>query len=714
MTRLVPATRTETPMMLSVDPSGAAQADITASTGDLWRILWRRKGLIASTVALLFVVALVYGLATPPLYTASAQIIVDPRDRQVLVNDVNPTGMAPDGGITQVESQVEVIQSSTVLLRAIAAVHLDQDPEFSQAGPLVQLLHMLPKDLVPAQPEDTPAARTMRTLKRRLSVTRAEKVFVIELSVTANTAEKSARIANAIADAYLADQADAKAQSGERASAALTARLEAQRAHVEALDNEIQAYSKSHKILMANGQLVGDQKLVDFSAQLTAAQSRSAMLRSKIDQLQQPNISTASLREVMQSQVIAHLRQEEGTLVQKQVEMESRLGPTYPTIAPVRAQLASVRALMTSEINRILATMKGDYERARIDEQLITHQVDQARADAEAARQASVRLRELERDLDASRTVYAAFLARARETREQVGIDTTNARIITRATAPLQKSWPPLGLLLMGSIGTGIGLGGGLALMREYVAPTILSRGQMERSTGAPVIGVIPGRGLTRTRRPLRQGMSGRKPSPSVLAIMGLALRRLLDADIDAGMRENAGLRSVLVTSGTQDADIRQEACILFASAATMRGDRVLLVDADVAGGKPDASEGLLDVLHGEKNLSSLVDLAAPTGVAFLGKGRDQRSAALSHRGWTGVMRMLAEARQHFDLIVIDGGVIAENLQVAPLLNAVDEVLLVAQLAKTTQNEAYRAADAASIMGRPISAVLLVDPMVQA
>ena len=57
----------------------------------------------------------------------------------------------------------------------------------------------------------------------------------------------------------------------------------------------------------------------------------------------------------------------------------------------------------------------------------------------------------LQRELDTARSVYASFLQRARETGEQASIDTTNARVIPRALPPLQRSWPPLSLLVVGA-----------------------------------------------------------------------------------------------------------------------------------------------------------------------------------------------------------------------------------------------------------------------
>ena len=117
----------------SVEPAGS-YAPSTVELGDLKRILVRRRFWIFGTVALLTLVTLLYGLFTPALYSSAAQILIDPQDLQVVTNDVNPSRISPDGGITQVESQVSVVQSTGVLMRAIAATNLTRGSGIQRAG----------------------------------------------------------------------------------------------------------------------------------------------------------------------------------------------------------------------------------------------------------------------------------------------------------------------------------------------------------------------------------------------------------------------------------------------------------------------------------------------------------------------------------------------------------------------------------------------------
>ena len=79
-------------------PSDHPQADAGqggAEFGDLWLILRHRRGwIIGATLAMLLSVV-AYGALTPALYAATAQILIDPRDKAVLTNDVNAGAVGP-------------------------------------------------------------------------------------------------------------------------------------------------------------------------------------------------------------------------------------------------------------------------------------------------------------------------------------------------------------------------------------------------------------------------------------------------------------------------------------------------------------------------------------------------------------------------------------------------------------------------------------------
>ncbi|MDX8452913.1 Wzz/FepE/Etk N-terminal domain-containing protein [Mesorhizobium sp. VK9D] len=671
-----------------------APASATVELGDLGRILLRRRFLILAITALLTAVTLAYSFLTPALYSSTAQIIIDPQDLQVVTNDVNPSRISPDGGITQVESQVSVAQSNGVLLRAIKATNLTENPDFNGQGGLGRRLGMLF-----GSDDGDRTAETLDSLRRRLAVKRDDKVLVLNIIITAKDAKTAADLANAIAKAYLADQADARSQAAAAASDAISARLEDQRKRVEQAANAVETYKAEHNMVMAAGNLVSDQELTDLNTQLTAAQTRTAQLKAQVDQLRRQGGAPDATSEAMRSPVIASLRAQEATLVDQISQFGTELGPRHPSMISAQQQLSDLRKLISRELGRLVTAAETDYERALANQKELETKMASLKGKSLDTDQASVRLRELQRDLDAVRTVYANYLQRAQETREQTNVDSTNARIISEAMPALKKSWPPKGLLIFGAIFGGLALGIGMALIAEYLSPTVLSANQMQTAIEAPVLGVLPGRGR---RRWGRSGTVAQKTD----AVVGLALQR-----IAAATRRPPDwplVPSILVASPPEDKSQRSRVAWQLANAAAARGRRVLFIDINAGKGQKDPQPGVLDVLRGEYPLDAVSRYAPGSSVALVGRGRPtavfQEAQALYF-----AHRMLAEANHSFELVVVDGGALADDLNVLPLVAMADEILLVARLNATPMRDVATTSEAVSVMGRLPTGAMLVD-----
>lgn len=679
----------------------ATYSSSTVELGDLKRILVRRRFLILATAALLTLVTLAYGLLTPALYSSVSEILIDPQDLQVVTNDVNPSRVPPDGGITMVESQVSVVQSTGVLLKAIQATNLTDDPEFNGQGGL--LSRLLGGVLGSGSAETDRTGKTLDALRRRLAVKRADKVLVLDVIVTAKSADKAAKLANAIAQAYLADQASARAKMATDASDSITARLDEQRKRVQRAENAVEAYKSANNMVMAAGNLVSDQELTEINTQLSAAQSRTATLKAQVDQLRRSGGAPDATSEAMRSSVISSLRAQEATLVDQVSQLGTELGPRHPSMIAAQQQLRDTRALIARELGRIGAAAETDYERALANQQALEAKVAGLKSKSLDTDQASVKLRELQRDLEAVRSVYATYLQRAQETREQINVDSTNARIISNAMPALKKSWPPLPLLLFGALFGGLGLGTALALIAEYSSPTVLSSAQMQSAIDAPVFGVVPAKS---SRRRWWSFGTATAAGQKTDAVAGLALRRLF-----ASSRRPPNwplVPSILLTSPPEDAAHRGRVARLLANAAAARGSRVLFIDTNAASGKKEPQPGLLDVLRGEYAFEALSQYTAGSNVAVLGRGR-QTAVFSEAQGVYFTQHMLAQAGRNFDLVVIDGGALADNLNASPLVAMVDEIVMVATLNSTPMADVTAASQAISVMGRLPTGALLVD-----
>jgi hypothetical protein len=116
-----------------------------------------------------------FGLIVTPSMTSS-----DPTRFSVCRRPPGQSGLEPIGAPSVCSNQ-----SSGVLLRAIAALKLADDPEFNGQSVFGGFLRMFGLDAVGP---DVAGAKTLNALKRRLAVRRADKVFVVEVIVTAREA----------------------------------------------------------------------------------------------------------------------------------------------------------------------------------------------------------------------------------------------------------------------------------------------------------------------------------------------------------------------------------------------------------------------------------------------------------------------------------------------------------------------------------------------
>ncbi len=182
-----------------------AQIDFGKTLSTLWRGKWT---IVLSALAAL-ALALVFIALAPRQYTAATQILIDPTDLLAVGNGTTPSAPQSDAGLLQVESQVRVLGSDAVLRRVVTGLELDKDPEF--AGPRSPL-RALGEDALAVigirrdTLSDDRTLAALNELRRRVVVKRDERTYVVEVDVTTRDPEKSARIANAIADAYLAEQ----------------------------------------------------------------------------------------------------------------------------------------------------------------------------------------------------------------------------------------------------------------------------------------------------------------------------------------------------------------------------------------------------------------------------------------------------------------------------------------------------------------------------
>ncbi|WP_306227531.1 Wzz/FepE/Etk N-terminal domain-containing protein [Bosea beijingensis] len=483
-------------------PASTMPAQLARLADPVWIVgtLWARRGLILLMALLGLMLAIAAALLMTPRYVSTAQLFIDPRDLRVLQNDVSPNtvGSDPTSITGYLESQARVIASDSIKSRVVERLNLDRDPDFggASAGFLSRLLGT---DTGPSQKATLYA---LAALDRTVSVRRGERTFVIDISATAQDPDKAAKIANALAEAYLEDQTAVRAEAAQRATTALTGRLEELRNRLRVAEEKAEKYKEANNIVGVGGRSLSEEQLSLNTAQLVAARTRATEAKAKYDQIgatRAANIEAGAIPEAVASNTMTALRAQLGAALAREADLVSSLGARHPSLASAQSQVRDARRQIADELSRIARAAKAEYDRAVEAERQLARRVDQLTAGQYAAGRASVQLRELEREVESSRAIYDAFLKRARETGELGGIDTTNARIISPAMPPLEKSGMSRRTVAMlgavGGGGAGMLLALGLALFavpRPPVSEDPRSRKPFWRRAPRPVATEAP------------------------------------------------------------------------------------------------------------------------------------------------------------------------------------------------------------------------------
>src|SRR5579871_2914870 len=214
-----------------------AVPSISAIIEQLIQFVRRQRYVLAAGPALAILLGLFYLIITPSQYTATATILIDSNTLRVLQNQTQQLGDTPFDTV-QVGSQVDILESDNLALAVIRKLKLTEDPEFVKTdaepissanaqGALDEQGSLEAKEAVADREREA-----IDAFAGKRSVARLERSYGLDISFTSRNPVKAAKIANAIAEAYINDQLEVRDQTRRRAGAWLEERIEALKAQV--------------------------------------------------------------------------------------------------------------------------------------------------------------------------------------------------------------------------------------------------------------------------------------------------------------------------------------------------------------------------------------------------------------------------------------------------------------------------------------------------
>jgi len=681
--------------MLKIDKSLLSDEESQKTTAPLesgprnfyMRVFRHQLPIMTVFMVLTMALTLLYLTTTVPIFVATASIVIDARKEQVLDPQLASRGdISVDDA--QVLTEIELLKSDNVSREVIKKLHLTEDPEFAGAPPgffssLVDRFFSLFSPPSPAdekRAKERLAKKVLLVFEDKVMVTRVVKSYVLEISVESVDPEKAARIADAIADAYIDDKLNSKYEETRRASVWLQDRLKELRAQASAQQQAVVDFRKKHNIIDtggANGQLMNDQQLSEVNSQLIIAQAATAEAKARYDRIQdvlKQDVPDASITDALNNPVIVKLRGEYLEAAEHVAIWSQKYGPDHLSVIAQKTQMRELQRAIRDEMVKIEQSYKSDYEIAHAREQSLRDSLNNAVSQTELTNQAQVQLRELESAAQTSKSLHDNFLQRYMEGIQQQSFPITEARIVGNADAPLYKTYPKTFLvLLLAAAGGGV-LSFGIGALREVFDRVFRSSDQVEEELHVDCLAMLP---LLKTAAGPDANFNA-AGTPPVHPAPPLLMRpqAMLDIVLDQPFSNfSEALRAVKVTSdltgilkakkvtgviSTLPSEGKSTISANYAQLIAHSGSRALLIDADLR--NPTLSQqvaydgpGLIDILAGWKSLDEILLLDPRSGLRFLPAGPKSNMPHTNELLASDAMKkLIAVLQETYDYIIVD------------------------------------------------------------
>lgn len=674
--------------------------DETIDIKSILDLLQRQLKLIVATTVVVIAVALVYLFSVTPTYTSTALILVDPAQKNLL-DTQNQANVNASADNARIESEVEILRSSSVALAVIQKAQLITDSEF---GPTIGLRGRIAAalGLASTAPLDGNAVlqRTLGKLSNAVTVRRRGLTYLIALSITAEDPNRAAELANIMAETYIATQVEAKISSSLSARDILQAQIDAGRQSLARSDQALDRFIDEN--LAAIEADSSRPELTKLKTLLESAQSQRLATEVVANQAFDSfaNQDWANLANQLGDEALNELQRERAVLERQlsdiaegsalAVDLRASLDALDRGIA-TRAETA-ISGLRTelSDLNATTSRYRSDLRTELLSGDLSSESLAQ--------------IYELQQEASIARSQYQNLLSSLRDLETQAVLQVADSRIVSPALAPSSPSAPNSRLIFAVALVVGLGLGIGLAFTTEYYVGGVTSVAQLRDLLHTEVATTVP---LSAERVEGRLTIAD-KVVKEPLSPYAESIRRLRAA-IDQDLRKTGRLTSartegapgvVIMVTSTIPAEGKSTTALALGRTFALSGKKTLLIDADLrkpsihrqVGIQPE--HGLIDYLRdpSSSEISSSFYTRDPESSMTLVLGAGRSNVPTDQLLTSDTFGdMLTDSRSAFDVVVIDTSPLAPVVDARYIAHHADAVVMMVRWATTNQGDLRQA-----------------------
>ncbi len=704
--------------------TAADTADDSLDIKALLRILNKYKWVLLAFALLGLAVSVVKTLTSTPLYQASATVQIErPPGRIVSFNkDVDSSQDYDD--YLALPTQIELLRSRALAERVIDELNLDRSrsqapapgvlggasspasaagglaagprPAASRAdrdAPWWAFLGDL-KDRTVAGYENLgkPSVSDQQVLGREAVVgsfmgsVKIEPVRgsrLVRINVVSPDPAKAARVANAMAQNFMAMSMERKMESSIYARNFLQDQIKVSKARLEESERTLNTYAKANSILTLDEKTsVINQTFTDYSAALSRVEQERVKAEAQYREMERNPENSA---QVLDNKTVQAFKEQKAKLEAEYLVNLGTYKPDFPKMLQTKAQIAELDLRIKAEIAAVLGSVKAQYDAARRQEEQVRARLQETRKEVIQTQDKGVDLSLLKRELDTNRQIYDNLLQRLKEVGVTSGVAANNISVVDVAKAPLFPFKPDMSVNAAIGLAVGLMLGLGLVFVREHLDDSVKHADEVEPQFGVPLLGIVPH--VKKAKRVAHE-----------LALLAVDDPRGSFAEAYRSMRtalqfstSDGAPRRLMVTSSVASEGKSTTALALAINFAQL-GKRVLLVDADMRNPSLHKSlelandRGLSNYLSGEGTRESLIRACAVPNLRVMTSGPMPPSPVDLLMG-PKLLSLLDKAEElGYEQVVIDAPPILGIADALVLGNQIQSILFVVKAGSTRRS----------------------------
>ncbi|WP_213133460.1 GumC family protein [Citrobacter sp. FP75] len=578
------------------------------------------------------------------------------------------------------ETQYALMQSRIILEQAVRDLKLDENPDFNG-------------DKSAAVGADGSEHRQQRvdqalkTLSQHLKVIGIRTTNLASISYESPSPQRSAEIANGVAQAFINYTVEQKRQKVEKAKALNAEKMDEIQASIAKQKEEMDGYLKNAGLLTFRG-IDGfeTEQLSIVTNRLADATQRRVAAESVYNEVNSGGKSLESI--ISQPSVSDHAQIQDLriALIQAQrtlSEQRKLYGPKHATILKAEADVQSIQSQTARVLGELKTGLRQQYLATLADENNYRQQLAQQKEIFQKMASKRDIYNSQKLSLDKMEELYKTLYQRTQEL-SLSGVN-ADAVLYDPAVPPLKPAKPNKSLLLVMVVLMAVLFSILYFIVKAAMDNSIRTLSRMSKCLNLAPLGEI--------RR--FSGVTGRAQ------VRDMILKNPLNADIVHGIRTRIMLDSrplqIVAVASTEHGEGRSLLANLLASSFSF-DQKTLLIDADFFNNDGLSSElasaasaGVAELLRGETVLEN-VRMTINENLDFIPRGKSTISSLLMLSSGN-VEPLMRELRSRYKRIIIDVAAVNQSQDIQLIKRAADGVVFIVKAGVGSVQTITRALD---------------------